>query len=140
MLYEVITFLIPAWLAKFKQQYEQVEIMITTTNSSDALKQLLNVEADIAIYGGIDEEYPDTIQKEELFQDELWFVVAPNHRYANQQVTLSEIIKEPFVMREEGSSTRERLLSLCRTYNVPAPTISLQFNGLHEAITAVIAA
>ncbi|GAA0400034.1 LysR family transcriptional regulator [Paenibacillus motobuensis] len=132
-------FLIPAWLAKFKQQYEQVEIMITTTNSSDALKQLLNVEADIAIYGGIDEEYPDTIQKEELFQDELWFVVAPNHRYANQQVTLSEIIKEPFVMREEGSSTRERLLSLCRTYNVPVPTISLQFNGLHEAITAVIA-
>ncbi|AZS17837.1 LysR family transcriptional regulator [Paenibacillus lutimineralis] len=132
-------FLIPAWLAKFKQQYEQVEIMITTTNSSDALKQLLNVEADIAIYGGIDEEYPDTIQKEELFQDELWFVVAPNHCYANQRVTLSEIIKEPFVMREEGSSTRERLLSLCRTYNVPAPTISLQFNGLHEAITAVIA-
>lgn len=132
-------FLIPAWLARFKQQYEQVEIMITTTNSSDALKQLLNVEADIAIYGGIDEEYPETIQKEELFQDELWFVVAPNHRYANQQVTLSDIIKEPFVMREEGSSTRERLLSLCRTYNVPAPTISLQFNGLHEAITAVIA-
>lgn len=132
-------FLIPAWLAKFKQQYEQVEIMITTTNSSDALKQLLNVEADIAIYGGIDEEYPDTIQKEELFQDELWFVVAPNHCYANQRVTLPEIIKEPFVMREEGSSTRERLLSLCRTYNVPAPTISLQFNGLHEAITAVIA-
>lgn len=32
-------FLIPTWIAKFKQQYEQVEMMITTTNSSDALKQ-----------------------------------------------------------------------------------------------------
>ncbi|UNK16449.1 LysR family transcriptional regulator [Paenibacillus sp. N3/727] len=132
-------FLIPAWIAKFKQQYEQVEMMITTTNSSDALKQLLNVDVDIAIYGGIAEKYPDTILTEELFQDELWFVVAPNHRYANQQVTLSEMMKEPFVMREEGSSTRERLLSLCRTYNSSVPTISLQFNGLHEAITAVIA-
>ncbi len=132
-------FLIPTWIAKFKQQYEQVEMMITTTNSSDALKQLLNVDVDIAIYGGITEEYPDTIQTEELFQDELWFVVAPNHRYANQQVSLSEMMKESFVMREEGSSTRERLLSLCRTYNTPAPTISLQFNGLHEAIRAVIA-
>ncbi|WP_340011834.1 LysR family transcriptional regulator [Paenibacillus sp. FSL H7-0690] len=132
-------FLIPTWIAKFKQQYEQVEMMITTTNSSDALKQLLNVDVDIAIYGGIAEAYPDTIQTEELFQDELWFVVAPDHRYANQQVSLSKMMKEPFVMREEGSSTRERLLSLCRTYNTPAPIISLQFNGLHEAIKAVIA-
>ncbi|CAM3183617.1 LysR family transcriptional regulator [Paenibacillus lupini] len=132
-------FLIPAWIAKFKQQYEQVEMKITTTNSSDALKQLLDVEVDIAIFGGIAENYPDTIQTEELFQDELWFVVAPGHRYANQRVSLPNMMKEPFVMREEGSSTRERLLSLCRTYNSSAPTISLQFNGLHEAITAVIA-
>lgn len=132
-------FLIPTWIAKFKQQYEQVEMVITTTNSSDALKQLLNVDVDMAIYGGIAEAYPDTIQTEELFQDELWFVVAPHHPYANQQVSLSEMMKESFVMREEGSSTRERLLSLCRTYNTPAPTISLQFNGLHEAIKAVIA-
>ncbi|ACT03810.1 LysR family transcriptional regulator [Paenibacillus sp. JDR-2] len=132
-------FLIPAWIAKFKQQFEQVEMNITTTNSSGALQQLLDVEVDIAIFGGMAENYPDTIHIEELFHDELWFVVAPGHRYANQQVTLPEMMKEPFVMREEGSSTRERLLSLCRTYNSAIPTISLQFNGLHEAITAVIA-
>lgn len=132
-------FLIPAWIAKFKQQFEQVEMNITTTNSSGALRQLLDVEVDIAIFGGMAENYPDTIRTEELFQDELWFVVAPGHRYANQQITLTEMMKEPFVMREEGSSTRERLLSLCRTYNSAVPTISLQFNGLHEAITAVIA-
>ncbi|MBW7454199.1 LysR substrate-binding domain-containing protein [Paenibacillus sepulcri] len=132
-------FLIPAWIAKFKQQYEEVEMTITTTNSSDALKQLLNVEADLAIYGGLPEEYPDTVQTEELFQDELWFVVAPNHRFANQHVSLLEMMKEPFVMREEGSSTRERLFALCRTYISSAPRIALQFNGLHESITAVIA-
>lgn len=132
-------FLIPTWIAHFKQQFEQVEMMITTTNSHDALEKLLNIEVDVAIYGGIAEEHPDTIETEELFQDELWFVVAPNHRYANQHISLSDMMKEPFVMREEGSSTRERLLSLCRTYSISAPTISLQFNGLHEAITAVIA-
>ncbi|MFH5185069.1 LysR substrate-binding domain-containing protein [Paenibacillus sp. TAB 01] len=132
-------FLIPTWIAKFKQRFEQVEMSITTTNSSDAMKQLLQVEADIALYGGVPEHYPDTIQTEELFQDELWFVVAPGHRYANQHISLQDMMKEPFVMREEGSATRERLFSLCRTYNMPAPLISLQFNGLHEAITAVIA-
>jgi DNA-binding transcriptional LysR family regulator len=132
-------FLIPTWIAKFKQQYEQIEMIINTTNSNDALKQLLNIDVDLAIYGGLPEEYPDTIHSEELFRDELWFVVAPNHRHANQQVSLLEIMNNPFVMREEGSSTRERLLALCRTYNAQVPRITLQFNGLHEAIKAVVA-
>ena len=132
-------FLIPAWLAQLKQQYEQIDISVTTTNSSGALKKLLDVEVDIAIYGGLTEDYPDSVLKENLFEDELWFVVAPQHPYANQQVSLSDMVKEPFVMREEGSSTRERLFSLCRTFNTPTPIIKLQFNGLHEVITAVVA-
>ncbi|EGG34553.1 LysR substrate binding domain protein [Paenibacillus sp. HGF5] len=132
-------FLLPAWLAKYKQRYEDVEMSITTTNSSDALKQLLNMDVDLAIYGGLPEESPDTIQTEELFRDELWFVVSPDHRYANQHISLDEMMREPFVMREEGSSTRERLFALCRTHSSPSPRITLQFNGLHEAITAVIA-
>jgi LysR family transcriptional regulator, low CO2-responsive transcriptional regulator len=132
-------FLLPAWLAKYKQRYEEVEMSITTTNSSDALKQLLNMDVDLAIYGGLPEESPNTIQTEELFRDELWFVVSPDHRYANQRISLDEMMREPFVMREEGSSTRERLFALCRTHSAPSPRITLQFNGLHEAITAVIA-
>ncbi|WP_248925956.1 LysR family transcriptional regulator [Paenibacillus hamazuiensis] len=132
-------FLLPTWIGKFKRQYEQVEMTITTTNSSDALKQLLNMEVDLAIYGGLPEKYPNSILAEELFRDELWFVVAPSHGFANRQVTLSEMMQVPFVMREVGSSTRERLLALCRTYSAPSPRITLQFNGLHEAITAVIA-
>ncbi|MFC5451803.1 LysR family transcriptional regulator [Paenibacillus aestuarii] len=132
-------FLMPSWIAKFKRQYEQVEMNITTTNSSGALHMLQHAEVDLAIYGGLPEAYPDSIATEHLFQDELWFVVAPGNRYANQHISLDEMMQEPFVMREEGSSTRERLLSLCRTYNAPLPRITLQFNGLHEAIQAVIA-
>lgn len=131
-------FLIPTWISTFKQQYDQVELTINTTNSADAFRQLINIEVDVAIYGGIIEEHPESIHSEVLFEDELWFVVAPSHPYANQKINLQEMMKVPFVMREQGSSTRERLLSLCRTYNVPAPKISLQFNGLLEAISAVI--
>jgi DNA-binding transcriptional LysR family regulator len=132
-------YLLPTWIAKFKQVYEQVEMNILTTNSSDALNRLLLGEVDCAIYGGLPEDHPETIAAEELFRDELWFVVAPNHPYSNQSVSLSDMMKVPFVMREEGSSTRARLLALCRTYNVTVPQIALQFNGLNEAIQAVIA-
>ncbi len=131
--------LLPGWLARFKRQYEQVELTIHTTNSADALRMLTAGQVDLAIYGGLPERETEWVRTEQLFRDELWFVVAPGHRLANRHITLAEMMAEPFIMREQGSSTRERLLSLCRTHNVPTPRIALQFNGLYEAIQAVIA-
>jgi len=132
-------FLIPEWIAKYKRSYGQVEMSVVTTNSSEALKLLLNVEVDLAIYGGMPEDYPDSVETEELFRDELWFVVPPDHRFAGRSVALRDMMAEPFVMREEGSSTRERLFALCRTYGAPSPKIALQFNGLDETVRAVVA-
>ncbi|MGN7457961.1 LysR substrate-binding domain-containing protein [Paenibacillus pasadenensis] len=132
-------YLLPAWLARFRQRYDDVELSVRTTNSSEAMRLLLAVEVDLALYGGLPEVHPADIRSEELFRDELWFVVSPDHRYAGRTVPLERMVAEPFVQREPGSSTRERLLALCRTHSVPEPTISLQFNGLHESIRAVAA-
>lgn len=131
-------FLLPAWIARFKQRYDAVELSIVTTNSSEALRHLLNVDVDMAIYGGLPEQYPDEVETEELFQDELWFVVSSKHRLAGRHIALEEMMQEPFVMREEGSSTRERLFALCRTHSAPAPKVALQFNGLYESVRAVV--
>ncbi|MEC0248920.1 LysR family transcriptional regulator [Paenibacillus chitinolyticus] len=131
-------FLLPAWVAKFKRDHEEVDFVITTTNSRGAFDSLLNYEAEIAVYGGAGERRPG-IHWEELFEDELWFVVPARHKYANEHITLAEMVKEPFIMREEGSSTREWLFSLCRVHNVSPPQIALQFNGLNETISAVMA-
>ena len=95
--------------------------MITTTNTKDAFEQLINYKADMAIYGGGMSERPKEIEWEELYEDELWFVVSPNNRYAHQSITLVEMFQEPFIMREVGSSMREHLFSLCQTYQVKPP-------------------
>lgn len=58
-------------------------------------------------------ERPEEIEWEVLLEDELWFVVSPKHPYANQHISLAEMLKEPFIMREEGSAMRELLFSLC---------------------------
>jgi len=132
-------FLIPKWAAAFKGAHEDVNLVITTTNTKDAFEQLIHYKADIAIYGGGISERPEEIAWEELFEDELWFVVSPAHRYANQTIALADMVKEPFIMREEGSSMREHLFSLCQTYQVKPPKIALQFNGINETIRSVMA-
>ncbi|MCK1990674.1 LysR family transcriptional regulator [Lysinibacillus fusiformis] len=132
-------FLIPKWAAIFKAANEHVNLMITTTNTKDAFEQLIHYKADLAIYGGGISERPKEIWWEELYEDELWFVVSPHHRYAHQTITLIEMFQEPFIMREKGSSMREHLFSLCQTYQVEPPKIALQFNGINESIRSVIA-
>jgi len=131
-------FLIPGWVASFKARHPDVDFAVSTTNAQGAFDQLLGYQADLALYGGPLLEHPQ-LQVEELFRDELWFVVPSGHRLANQTATLAEILREPFIMREEGSATRARLFALCQAHQLPLPQIGLQFNGLHETISAVMA-
>ena len=132
-------FLIPGWAARFKAGHPEIAIEITTTNSQQAFEQLKRHEADVAFYGGGIKDKPEDVDWLELFEDELWFVVAPSHPYANRTVSLPEMMLEPFIMREEGSSTRERLVSLCKVYGLKPPQVTLQFSGLGEAIRSVMA-
>jgi LysR family transcriptional regulator, low CO2-responsive transcriptional regulator len=128
--------LLPQWVAEFKRNNENVEIIMTTANSRSAFDQLLNYQAEVAVVGGGWEE--PGIEWHYLFEDELWFIAPKDHRFANQEISLSEIMKEPFIMREDGSSTRDRLFALCKTFNVSQPKVGLQFTGLNETIRAVI--
>ncbi|SEO43218.1 DNA-binding transcriptional regulator, LysR family [Amphibacillus marinus] len=132
-------FILPRWVASFKQRYPDIEIIVTTTNSTEAGQLVECYDADLAIFGGSSEDQSPRINWKLLTEDELWFVVAANHHLANQTVALAELMQEPFVMREQGSSTRARLLSLCQAHGVKKPDFGLQFNGLHEVIQAVIA-
>ena len=116
--------------------HEDVEIVVSTTNTRMAFDQLLRYEAEIAVYGGSGITHAG-VQWDELFDDEMWFVVHPDHPYAGKEIELHEMMAEPFIMREEGSATRERLVSLCTTNNLAAYRIALQFNGLNETISAV---
>jgi DNA-binding transcriptional LysR family regulator len=135
--YLATSFLIPKWAARFKSNHAETEVSIITANSQEVLDKLMNYDVDIAICGGEPEFYPEEVEREELYKDEVWFVVAPNHKFANRHITFSQMVTEPFIMREEGSATRERLFALCRTNKVQSPRVALQFSGLNETIHAV---
>ncbi|MEK4993793.1 LysR family transcriptional regulator [Paenibacillus sp. FSL H7-0918] len=139
--YLATSILIPRWASLFKQSFPEVNIQITTTNSHGVMEKLNNFEADVAIYS--DMEFPShntgVFEHRELYRDEYVFVVSSHHPIANQQVSFEEVMSEAFIMREEGSAARERLVRLCEERSVQQPTIGLQFNGVNEVIQAVIA-
>ncbi|MFO6497059.1 MULTISPECIES: LysR family transcriptional regulator [unclassified Bacillus (in: firmicutes)] len=130
-------FLLPRWISQFKQLFPKTEVEITTTNFQKACEQLINYEADIGLIGGTTEFGP-FIKGTLLLEDDMLFVVNKDHKLASQHTTLEEVVKEPFVFREEGSFSREKLISLCTLHHVDKPKIGVQINGLNETIRTVM--
>ncbi|WP_235941356.1 LysR family transcriptional regulator [Paenibacillus puerhi] len=131
-------FLLPSWMAGFKKQAEDVKLILHTANADRALGMLVTFEAELAVVGGRLEAASGLVRRP-LAEDPMWFIVPPEHRLAGQEAALSEVLQEPFVMREEGSSTRDMLLALCRSMHVGMPRIGLELGGMNEAVRAVAA-
>lgn len=129
-------FLIPMWVTKLKQKNKDINIEINTLNTESAINHLISYHVDIAVLGSGAMKYTDKINTIKIMDDDLWFVASSGHKYANQKVSLTDIMLEPFIMREKGSYARRLLESLCYTYGIRLPKIAIEFNGLHETLMA----
>lgn len=130
-------YLLPTWLATFKRSYPAVNVAMSAGNSRYVYDQLLQFQADIGIVAGGWEEAG--IIRQVLCEDELWFVVPKDHVFSGKTVTVEEMMRQPFLYREEGSSTREYLLSLCQSKELPPPPIGLQLHGMYAAVQSILA-
>jgi DNA-binding transcriptional LysR family regulator len=132
-------FLLPAWLAEFRQIYPGVDCSVLTSNAQLACERLLRYEADVAFIGGI-RAFPPEVLAEPWMEDELWFVASPGHPLAGRTAALAEVVRgTAFVLREPGSSTRDSLFALCRNAGLAPPAAGFQLSGPQETIRAVIA-
>lgn len=131
-------YLLPTLLSKFKQENPSLPINLFSGNSTRVMEALLHYQADLAFVVQEESKYPE-ITRTLLMDLEYWFIVPSTHRYAGKMVDLADLIKEPFILREEGSSTREILFSLCKVHGLQLNHIGLQFQGLNESIGSVVA-
>ncbi|MFE8697564.1 LysR family transcriptional regulator [Cytobacillus sp. FJAT-53684] len=131
-------FLLPVWLAKFKMNYPSVNVNLYSGNSNQVLENLLHYKSDIAFVVNEECNNPE-IHLDHLMDIDYWFIVPQGHKYDGQEVSLTDLMMEPFLLREEGSSTREILFSLCKIHRVPNLNIGLQYHGLNESIRSVVA-
>lgn len=131
-------FLLPIWLAKFKNDFPSIKVNLYSGNSDQVIEKLLHYKSDIAFVVKEEWNHPD-IKRHHLMDIDFWFLVPHGHKYDGKEVSLRELMSEPFLFREEGSSTRDILFSLCKIHRVPVPNIGLQFHGLNESIRSVMA-
>jgi len=129
-------YFVPRLLGPFCQIYPGIDVSLIVTNHEQVIERLSDNQDDLYIMSQLPEHidinaYP--------FLDNPLVVIAPrNHPLAGQKnISLSQLIEEPFIMREPGSGTRRSVQKLFDQEGVSV-RVRLEL-GSNEAIKQAIA-
>jgi LysR family transcriptional regulator, low CO2-responsive transcriptional regulator len=131
------SYVIPGLLGKFRQIYPQVEILLQVLNRLSLVEAILNNRVEMAIMGSVPDDAP--VEIEPFAYNPLVLVAAPSHRLAGlRNVSIEELGREHFLLREPGSGTRAALESALQEAGLPLQ-VSMQVgnnSAIKQGVTA----
>lgn len=100
--------LLPAVIADFRRTHPKIKIHLSVGNTKRIVEFLNSGNIDIGLVEG--DVARQKLIVEKLISDELVVIVPPLHPWAKKkEISIYDATKEPFVLREEGSGTRQIL-------------------------------
>lgn len=135
------TYIIPHAMSAFKKDHADIRIFIKTEDSEEVLNMVLDREVEIGCIGK--EPLNRKLMAEPLWSDRLILVVPKHHRFVKKgSIDISELLAEPFVLRERGSATRsvfEAYLKEKKSINLSQLNICGELGSSEAIREAVIA-
>ncbi|MBN1382642.1 MAG: LysR family transcriptional regulator [Deltaproteobacteria bacterium] len=102
------TYILPRLLGGFQKLYPRIRIQIQVGDSEEALQMVLTGQSEIGFVGK--EPHEKRLNVEPLWTDQLVLAAPADHEWQKvPAITLTELAKVPFIIRERGSGTRETL-------------------------------
>ena len=113
----VAEFILPSLLARFQAEFPAVQIQVTSNNSQAIISLVENSFVDIGLVEGkVDDKKLNTIP---FSHEEMVLAVPAKHEFANAHVAPTErLAAQPWILREEGSSTREATFHYLQTLGI----------------------
>lgn len=106
------------------------EIFSEIHNTSELEKMLLNDSLDLALAEG--EIHSEYLITKPFMRDELVFIIGSSHPMAQKQLTVEDLAKLKFFVRETGSGTRELFEQVMHRHN-----IHYQTGGIYNSMEAI---
>ncbi len=130
-------YFLPKLLGLFLQQYPDVEPKLKFTNRARVIDRLMSNDDDFVIMGQIPED--DNLETYPFLNNILGIVAPADHPLANKKnITIRELAKQQFLIRESGSGTRFVFDQLMKEHGVSIePYMEL---GSSEALKQAIMA
>ena len=137
----IAEYMLPALLGEFKNQYPDINLRLKVSNSEGIVSM---VEHNVIDLGVVESAVNNkNLIVEVCHEDQLVLVAAPDHELVKRggKVNASDIVRYPFVSREEGSGTRDVVMEYLMEHKVSPGdmTFSLEL-GSPEAIKGAVEA
>ena len=98
--------LLPRLVNRFHEIHSEVRIQAVVKNTLEIESLIMKNEIDFALVEGI--VHNQSIVSEQFMDDELALVCGRTHPlYRSERISMGELLKYDFVLREQGSGTRE---------------------------------
>lgn len=111
------TYIIPHISTAFQKSQPGVRLSFSFSNATSSIKQLFEKKTDLVLSPASLKN--DKLSSEIVGHDTLVLVASTNHPLAkkNDFIDFNELKKHQFIIREEGSDTRNHFKIWCETYN-----------------------
>ncbi len=130
-------YILPWAIGKFRRMHSGIHVSLTIANTQSVIDKIHTHELDMGMAGS-----PVNLKGLASFpyvQDKIVIISSPNHPLAQQdEISIKELQKHDFIMREQGSATRRTAESLFRTRKVELRVVMEL--GSNEAIKRAVAA
>jgi DNA-binding transcriptional LysR family regulator len=101
-------YILPPLLGIFKNDYPEVVVTLVQGDTATIIRETLEGNVELGIVGAKDRQ-AQLVQKK-IMDDEMFLIVPDNHRWADKrQISMDEVTREPFIMRELGSGSRKSI-------------------------------
>ncbi len=130
---------LPKFIANFREKNSNVDLKIVINNSSKSLENLKKGNADFAGIGSFMTYNKDDFEFIKIGEDSLVFICSPKHELLerDKQIALKDLIQHPFIMREDGSGTRDVIERQFPEF--PRLNVKLVINDNESIVSAVSA-
>ncbi len=118
------TYILPRFIGSFKSAHPAIRLTLRIGDTGDVVEGVLDgtLEAGIVGFRWNDRR----LISEEIFSDELVLAVHRDHEWATRkEVALSELVGQPFILREKGSGTRMVLRNIMEEHGLELERLSV---------------
>lgn len=98
-------YILPELIAGYRRDYPDTSLELQVGNSQDVVNAVIDFRVDLGLIEGPSHN-PELVTQPWL-QDELVAFAAPDNALAGRRLALAELAGAPWILREQGSGTRE---------------------------------
>lgn len=110
-------YFMPHYMGKFIENHPQVTPLLNIVNRNDAIERLRTNQDDLLIMGKVPDNMPVTAYP--FINNEVVVIARPDHPLAGQKnISLAQLVKERFLVREPGSGTRRAVDQMLADQNL----------------------